>query len=108
MVMKACIITATRAEYGLLKPLIDIINESIEYQLQLLVTGTHLSAEFGMTWKKYRSRLMDTGCAKVEMLLSSDTPVGVSKSLGLMCTGFADAFDDNQILLLYLAIDMRW
>lgn len=95
MVMKACIITATRAEYGLLKPLIDIINESIEYQLQLLVTGTHLSAEFGMTWKNIEADGYRID-AKVEMLLSSDTPVGVSKSLGLMCTGFADAFETLQ------------
>ncbi|MER2009972.1 MAG: UDP-N-acetylglucosamine 2-epimerase, partial [Psychrobacillus sp.] len=95
MVMKACIITATRAEYGLLKPLIDIINESIEYQLQLLVTGTHLSAEFGMTWKNIEADGYRID-AKVEMLLSSDTPVGVSKSLGLMCTGFADAFQTLQ------------
>lgn len=95
MVMKACIITATRAEYGLLKPLIDIINESLEYQLQLLVTGTHLSAEFGMTWKNIEADGYSID-AKVEMLVSSDTPVGVSKSLGLMCTGFADAFQNLQ------------
>lgn len=95
MVMKACIITATRAEYGLLKPLIEMLNQSVEYQLQLLVTGTHLSAEFGMTWKAIEADGYKIN-AKVEMLLSSDTPVGVSKSLGLMCTGLADAFESLQ------------
>lgn len=92
MVMKACVITATRAEYGLLKPLIGILNKSLEYQLQLIVTGTHLSAEFGMTWKVIEADGYKID-AKVEMLLSSDTPVGASKSLGLMCIGLADAFE---------------
>jgi len=90
--MKACVVTATRAEYGLLKPLIEALNQSESYQLQLLVTGTHLSAEFGMTWKSIEADGY-TIDAKVEMLLSSDTPVGVSKSLGLMCAGLADALE---------------
>ena len=95
MVTKACIITATRAEYGLLKPLIETLNQSAEYQLQLLVTGTHLSAEFGMTWKAIEADGYNID-VKVEMLLSSDTPVGVSKSLGLMCIGLGDAFESLQ------------
>lgn len=93
--MNACVITATRAEYGLLKPLIELLSQSPEYQLQILVTGTHLSAEFGMTWKAIETDGYKID-AKVEMLLSSDTPVGVSKSLGLMCIGLADAFESLQ------------
>lgn len=95
MVIKACVVTATRAEYGLLKPLIEVINQSENYQLQLLVTGTHLSTEFGMTWKSIEEDGYKID-AKVEMLLSSDTPVGVSKSLGVMCMGLADAFKSLQ------------
>lgn len=95
MVIKACVVTATRAEYGLLKPLIEVINQSENYQLQLLVTGTHLSTEFGMTWKSIEEDGYKID-AKVEMLLSSDTPVGVSKSLGVMCMGVADAFESLQ------------
>lgn len=95
MVIKACVVTATRAEYGLLKPLIEALNQSENYQLQLLVTGTHLSTEFGMTWKSIEEDGYKID-AKVEMLLSSDTPVGVSKSLGMMCIGLADAFDSLQ------------
>lgn len=95
MVTKACVVTATRAEYGLLKPLIEALNQSDSYQLQLLVTGTHLSTEFGMTWKSIEEDGYKID-AKVEMLLSSDTPVGVSKSLGVMCMGLADAFESLQ------------
>ncbi len=95
MVNKVCVITATRAEYGLLKPLIDALSQSNDYHLQLLVTGTHLSNEFGMTWKAIEKDGY-TIDAKVEMLLSSDTPVGVSKSLGVMCMGLADAFESLQ------------
>ena len=95
MVIKACIVTATRAEYGLLKSLIETLDQSADYQLQLLVTGTHLSAEFGMTWKAIEADGYKID-AKVEMLLSSDTPVGVSKSLGLMCIGLGDAFEKLQ------------
>ena len=50
--MKICIATGTRAEYGLLKPLIDKINEDSSLILQLLVTGAHLSPEFGLTFKQ--------------------------------------------------------
>ena len=95
MVNKVCVITATRAEYGLLKPLIDAINQSNDYHLQLLVTGTHLSNEFGMTWKAIEADGYKID-AKVEMLLSSDAPAGVSKSLGLMCIGLGDAFESLQ------------
>tara|TARA_R110002126_G_C10488035_1_gene502895 strand:+ start:7410 stop:8573 length:1164 start_codon:yes stop_codon:yes gene_type:complete len=92
MVIKACVVTATRAEYGLLKPLIEAFNQSDDFQLQLLVTGTHLSSEFGMTWKSIEEDGYKID-AKVEMLLSSDTSVGVSKSLGMMCIGLADTFE---------------
>ena len=95
MVNKICVVTATRAEYGLLKPLIEAISKSNDYCLQLLVTGTHLSNEFGMTWKAIEADGYKID-AKVEMLLSSDTPVGVSKSLGLMCIGLGDVLETLQ------------
>ena len=48
---KVCIVTATRAEYGLLRPLIDELRkyEADSLKVDLIVTGTHLSADFGMT-----------------------------------------------------------
>jgi len=88
---KICVITGTRAEYGLLRWVIENIRQSSFLELQLLVTGTHLSPEFGMTIDSIESDgfMVDR---KIEMLLSSDTAVGVTKSLGLGIIGFADAF----------------
>lgn len=90
---KICVLTGSRAEYGLLRPLMVLIRDSKEMELQVVVTGMHLSAEFGSTWK----RIEEDGFAiarKVEMLLSSDSAVGVSKSMGLGQIGFADAFEE--------------
>lgn len=88
--MKICIATGTRAEYGLLKPLIDQITLTAGYELQLLVTGAHLSPEFGLTYKLIEEDGLKIN-AKVEMLLSSDTPEGIVKSMGLGLIGFTDA-----------------
>ena len=89
---KICIITGTRADYGLLRWVIDGVQNSKILEKQLLVTGMHLSPEYGMTIneiKKDGFKITKT----VEMLLSSDTPVGISKSIGLGIIGFADAFN---------------
>lgn len=92
---KVCVITGTRAEYGLLKPVIDRIYKSEELELQLVVTGMHLSTEFGLTYKEIENDGYPIK-NKVEMLLSSDTPVGVTKSMGVALIGFADCFDANK------------
>ncbi|WP_102273798.1 UDP-N-acetylglucosamine 2-epimerase [Cytobacillus massiliigabonensis] len=89
---KICVVTATRAEYGLLYWLMKEIQADNELDLQLIVTGMHLSPEFGLTYQQIEKDrfVIDE---KVEMLLSSDTPVGVVKSMGLATIGFADALD---------------
>jgi GDP/UDP-N,N'-diacetylbacillosamine 2-epimerase (hydrolysing) len=87
---KICVVTGTRAEYGLLRWVMEGICQSTVLDLQLIVTGMHLSPEFGLTV----SAIEDDGFhvdRKVEMLLSSDTAVGVTKSMGLAMIGFADA-----------------
>lgn len=92
---KICIVTGTRAEYGLLKPIIDKVYRSGELELQLVVTGAHLSPEFGMTYRE----IEDDGypiCSKIEMLLSSDTSVGITKSMGVALIGFADFFGNHK------------
>ncbi|MBU3106228.1 UDP-N-acetylglucosamine 2-epimerase [Clostridium gasigenes] len=92
MVKKICIVTGTRAEYGLLRPLIDKVNEDNDLELQLIATGMHLSPEFGMTY----TNIIDDGYKineKIEILLSSDTSVGISKSMGLATISFAEAFE---------------
>lgn len=89
MVKKIAVATGTRAEFGLLQPLLDKIVEDPETDLQLIVTGMHLSPEFGMTVSEVR----DAGyqiADEIEILLSSDTGVGTAKSVGLATIGFAD------------------
>lgn len=87
---KVAVFTGTRAEYGLLYWLLKDVQNDKELELQLLVSGMHLSPEFGSTWQQIER----DGFAideKIEILLSSDTPVGTAKSIGLGVLGFADA-----------------
>lgn len=86
-----CIVTGTRAEYGLLKPLIDEFKGERSVRLQVIATGMHLSPEFGLTYKEIETDRVEID-EKVEMLLSSDTPVGISKSIGLGVISFAEAY----------------
>lgn len=87
-----CIITGTRAEYGLLCPLIKKISEDDKLNLQLVVTGMHLSPEFGLTYKQIEEDGYKID-EKVEILLSSDTSIGISKSMGLAMISFSEVFD---------------
>ncbi len=92
MTRKIAVFTGTRAEYGLLYWLLKDIQASARLEFQLIVGGMHLSPEFGSTGQQ----IEDDGfpvAARVEMLLSSDTAVGVAKSMGLGTIGFADALD---------------
>ncbi|WP_363315994.1 UDP-N-acetylglucosamine 2-epimerase [Chryseobacterium sp.] len=88
--MKVCIATGTRAEYGLLKPLIEKMVSDPFFDLKILVTGAHLSPEFGLTYSQIEKDGF-TIDEKVEMLLSSDTSESIVKSMGLAMIGFADA-----------------
>ena len=101
---KICVVTGTRAEYGLLRRLIAGIESSDFLSLQLIVTGAHLSAEFGFTAQE----IIDDGFTisrKIEILLSSDTPVGITKSLGLGVLSFADALSELKPDLLLILGD---
>lgn len=87
---RVCVVTGSRADYGLLRPVMTRIRQAPDLILQVAATGMHLSPEFGLT----RRAVEDDGFvidAEVEMLLSSDTPVGIAKSIGLGVIGFADA-----------------
>ena len=88
--MKICFVTGTRAEYGLLYWLMRDIQKDPFFECQLIVTGMHLSPEFGLTYKEIEKDFKID--KKVEMLLSSDTPVGISKSMGLAQISFAEAY----------------
>lgn len=87
---KITVFTGTRAEYGLLYWLMKEIESDPDLNLQLLVSGAHLSSEYGSTFRKIEADGFKID-EKVEMLLSSDTPVGTAKSMGVGILGFADA-----------------
>jgi|CXWL01.1.fsa_nt_gi UDP-N-acetylglucosamine 2-epimerase (non-hydrolysing)/GDP/UDP-N,N'-diacetylbacillosamine 2-epimerase (hydrolysing) len=89
---KICIVTGSRAEYGLLYWLMKEVRADVDLQLQVVVTGAHLSPEFGLTFQQIEADGF-TIDAKVEMLLSSDSGVGIAKSMGVGVIGFADALD---------------
>ncbi len=88
---RICVFTGTRAEYGLLKPLMNRLLKSTRTNLQLLISGMHLAPEFGLTYQDIESDGF-TIDEKVEMLMALDTPTGITKSMGVGMIGFADAF----------------
>lgn len=89
---KIAVITGTRAEYGLLYWIIKGIHEAPELELQLIVTGMHLSPEFGLTVKEIEKDGFPIA-ERIEMLLSSDTETAIATSMGLGMIGFAKAYD---------------
>lgn len=93
MKRKICVITGTRAEYGLLRWVMEGIQDDSGLTLQIMATGTHLSPEFGLTFREIEQDGFQID-RKVEMLTSSDTPVGIAKSMGLGLIGFADALNE--------------
>lgn len=90
---KIGVITGTRAEYGLLFWLMKALQKDPEIDLQIYVTGMHLSPEFGSTYQQIEKDGFFIH-KKIETLLSSDSAVGVSKSMALGMAGFADAFEE--------------
>lgn len=93
MKRKICVVTGTRAEYGPLYWLIKFLHDDQDVELQLIVTGMHLSPEFGLTYKEIEKAGFKIN-KKIEMLLSSDSSVGILKSMGLAQIGFAEALED--------------
>ena len=80
---KICVVTGTRAEFGLLQWVIEGIDKSPSLTLQLVATGMHLSPEFGLTVDDIAERGFTVDRC-VETLLSSDSSVGIAKSIGLV------------------------
>jgi GDP/UDP-N,N'-diacetylbacillosamine 2-epimerase (hydrolysing) len=91
MKRRVCVVTGSRAEYGLLKWLLRDLAAAESVELQLIVTGAHLAPEFGLTYQEIEADGFRID-RKIESLLSSDTAVGAAKSIGLGIIGFADAF----------------
>lgn len=93
MKRKVCVVTGSRAEYGLLKWVMEGLQASDALDLQLVVTGSHLVAEFGLTYQEIERDGFRID-RKVDVLLAADTGVAVAKSMGLGMIGFADAYRD--------------
>jgi UDP-hydrolysing UDP-N-acetyl-D-glucosamine 2-epimerase len=89
---RICVVTGTRAEYGLLYWLLRALQADPDVELQIVATGMHLSPEFGLTYRVIEQDGFSI-TAKVRMLLSDDTGIGMAKSTGLGVMGLADAFD---------------
>lgn len=83
MSRRVCLITGTRADYGLLRPLMRKISQDDELQLQLIVTGSHLAPEFGLTWTEIERDGFHID-ERVEILMSSDSDLAVCKSMGIV------------------------
>jgi GDP/UDP-N,N'-diacetylbacillosamine 2-epimerase (hydrolysing) len=92
---KIAVVTGTRAEYGLLYWIIKNLNEDHDIDLQLIVTGMHLSPEFGFTYRQIEKDGF-TITKKIENLLSSDTSIGITKSMGLAMISFGEAYEELQ------------
>lgn len=95
MKKKIVILTSTRAEYGLLKPIINALNECEKLKVMVVVTGAHLSPEFGLTYKEIEADGIKID-RKIDILLSSDTSVSVSKAMGLAIISFSEYFEDEK------------
>lgn len=104
MKRKVCVVTGTRAEYGLLRWVMQGICDDPDLILQVVVTGMHLSPEFGLTYREIEGDGFKID-RKVEMLTSSDSAVGITKSIGLGLIGFADALSELKPDLLLVLGD---
>lgn len=102
--MKVCVVTGTRAEYGLFYWLLKALEQDDAFTLQIVATGMHLSPEFGLTYQEIEADgfVID---AKVDMLLASDSAVATTKSSGMALIGLADAFEQLQPDLVVLLGD---
>ncbi|MEG1875964.1 MAG: UDP-N-acetylglucosamine 2-epimerase [Lachnospiraceae bacterium] len=104
MMKRICILTATRAEYGLLKNVIQKLTALSEFQVDVVATGMHLSPEFGLTYREIEQDGVRID-KKIEILLSADTPSSISKSMGLALIEFSEYFAEREPDLLIVLGD---
>ena len=90
MTRRICVVTGTRADYGLLRWVMEGIRDASDLELQVIATGMHLSPRFGLTYRDIEKDGFAID-AKVDMRLDSDTPAGVARSMGLGLSGFGEA-----------------
>lgn len=104
MKKRICVLTSTRAEYGLLKPIIEKLNRIQEFDVRIAVTGMHLSVDFGLTYREIEQDrfVIDK---KIEILSDSDTPAAISCSMGKAMIGFGEYFEEGKPDLLVVLGD---
>lgn len=95
MKRKICFITGSRAEFGLLRLLMQGVHDAPSCELQIVATGMHLSSDYGLTFKEIEQAGLKIDY-KIDMQLSSDRPASITKSIGIGVIGFADAYEDLQ------------
>ena len=95
MINKVAVFTGSRAEYGLLYWLLKSLDADSTCDLHLIVSAMHLSPEFGLTVQQIEKDGFEIS-DKIEMLMSSDTPVGVTKSIGVGIISFGEALDRSK------------
>jgi len=101
---KICVVTGSRADYGLLSVVMKELRQDAGFTLQVIAAGMHLSPKFGLTYRVIEEEGFHID-AKVEMCLTNDTPAGIAKSIGVGVSGFADVFATLQPDLLVLLGD---
>lgn len=89
---KICVVSATRAEWYLLRPLCDEIRKDEALKLQLIVTGAHLSPQFGLTYKEIEKEFSID--KKIPILLASDDKISICKAMSLAMSSFSEAFEE--------------
>jgi len=97
-------LTATRAEYGLLRPVIKRLLQDKTIEVRVVVTGAHLSHEFGLTYQEIEQDGVQID-RKIDIMLSSDTPASISKTMGIAMICFADYFSERRPDLLVVLGD---
>ncbi len=95
MKKRICIVTGSRAEYGLLSPIIKQLMAADSFELKIVATGTHLSEDFGLTYKEIEADgiLID---AKIDVLQKDDSNKAMSKAIGIGVIGFAEYFEKTR------------
>lgn len=104
MKKKICVVTGARAEYGLLKPLLDALIKDNSFIVQIIATGMHLSREFGLTYRDIENDGFIIH-AKVKMLSGLDTSMGIAQSMGKGIIGFAHAYEQRKPDMIVLLGD---
>lgn len=99
-----CVVTGSRADFGLFRPLLNKIKKAKDLKLQLIVVGPHLSIKFGSTYKEIEREEYEI-TKKVDMQLISDTEIGICKSIGLGVIRFAEALNELRPDLVVLLGD---